>query len=76
MVEKALKKAKLVIVQDISNNSITADYADVILPAAGWLEKDGTMTNSDRRISRITSYNVCYTKLLRIGNSQRHAGFH
>jgi ferredoxin-nitrate reductase len=51
MVEKALKMAKLVIVQDISRNSITAQYADIIFPATTWLEKDGTMTNSERRIS-------------------------
>ena len=51
VVEEALKKARFVIVQDISGNSVTAHYADVVLPAAGWLEKQGTMTNSDRRIS-------------------------
>ncbi|PCI08819.1 MAG: NAD(P)H-nitrite reductase [Flavobacteriaceae bacterium] len=50
-VEEALKKAKFVIVQDISNNSETVKYADLVLPAAGWLEKEGTMTNSERRIS-------------------------
>ena len=50
-VERAMKKAKFVVVQDISKNSDTLEYADVILPAAGWLEKIGTMTNSDRRIS-------------------------
>ncbi len=50
-VEKALKKAKLVIVQDISHRSDTTQYADVLLPAAGWLEKEGTMTNSERRVS-------------------------
>jgi len=50
-VEEALKKAKFVIVQDISHNSETTKYADLLLPAAGWLEKDGTMTNSERRIS-------------------------
>lgn len=50
-VEAALKKAKFVIVQDISNNSETVKYADLVLPAAGWLEKEGTMTNSERRIS-------------------------
>lgn len=49
--EAALKKAKFVVVQDISSDSITTHYADVILPAAGWLEKEGTMTNSDRRVS-------------------------
>ncbi|MFA5327817.1 MAG: molybdopterin-dependent oxidoreductase [Prolixibacteraceae bacterium] len=49
-VEEALKKAKFVVVQDISLNSDTLPFADVIFPAAGWLEKDGTMTNSERRI--------------------------
>ncbi len=49
--EAALKKAKFVVVQDISVNSDTTQYADLLLPAAGWLEKEGTMTNSERRIS-------------------------
>ncbi|MDT9165629.1 molybdopterin-dependent oxidoreductase, partial [Escherichia coli] len=30
----------------------TTQYADVLLPALGWGEKDGTVTNSERRISR------------------------
>ncbi|MEL7585576.1 MAG: molybdopterin-dependent oxidoreductase [Prolixibacteraceae bacterium] len=50
-VEKALRKARFVVVQDISDKSDTLPFADVVFPAAGWLEKDGTMTNSDRRIS-------------------------
>jgi ferredoxin-nitrate reductase len=50
-VEKALAKAKFVVVQDISHNADTAKFADLLLPAAGWLEKEGTMTNSERRIS-------------------------
>lgn len=50
-VEEALKKANFVVVQDISHNSETTKYADLLLPAAGWLEKEGTMTNSERRIS-------------------------
>lgn len=50
-VEEALQKAAFVVVQDISHRSDTAAYADLLLPAAGWLEKEGTMTNSDRRIS-------------------------
>ncbi|MET4082658.1 ferredoxin-nitrate reductase [Pedobacter sp. UYP30] len=49
--EAALKKAKYVVVQEISNKSECLAYADVILPAAGWVEKEGTMTNSERRIS-------------------------
>lgn len=51
LVEEGLKKAKFVVVQDISNKPETLKYADVILPAAGWAEKEGTMTNSERRIS-------------------------
>ncbi|MGJ5643369.1 molybdopterin-dependent oxidoreductase [Formosa sp. S-31] len=50
-IEKALKQAKFVVVQDISHRSDTLEHADLILPAAGWLEKEGTMTNSERRIS-------------------------
>ncbi len=50
-VENALKKAKYVIVQDISHRSETIEYADLLLPAAGWAEKEGTMTNSERRIT-------------------------
>lgn len=49
--EQGLKKAKFVVVQDISNKLETLQYADVVLPAATWAEKEGTMTNSERRIS-------------------------
>lgn len=52
-VEVALKKARFVVVQDISKKSDTVQYADVILPAAGHFEKEGTMTNSERRISHL-----------------------
>ena len=51
LVEQALKKAKFVVVQEISNKAETLAFADVILPAAAWAEKEGTMTNSERRIS-------------------------
>lgn len=50
-IEKAMKNAKFVVVQDISHKSDTVAFADLVLPAAGWLEKEGTMTNSERRIS-------------------------
>lgn len=50
-VEKALQNASFVVVQDISHSSETTKFADLLLPAAGWLEKEGTMTNSERRIS-------------------------
>lgn len=50
-VEAALKNAKFVVVQDMSNQHESIPYADVVLPAATWVEKEGTMTNSERRIS-------------------------
>jgi ferredoxin-nitrate reductase len=50
LIERALKAASFVVVQDISHRSDTVEYADLILPAAGWGEKTGTMTNSERRI--------------------------
>ncbi len=53
--EAGLKKAKFVVVQDISNRPETLAYADVILPAATWAEKEGTMTNSERRISYLNA---------------------
>jgi ferredoxin-nitrate reductase len=46
-----LQKAKFVVVQDISNTVETLHYADVVLPAAAWAEKEGTMTNAGRYIS-------------------------
>lgn len=52
--EEGLKKAKFVVVQEISNKPETLQYADVVLPAASWLEKEGTMTNADRRISYLS----------------------
>ncbi|WP_010179103.1 nitrate reductase [Aquimarina agarilytica] len=53
-IERALKKAKFVVVQEISSNAETLEYADLILPAAAWAEKEGTMTNSERRISHLS----------------------
>lgn len=52
IVEKALKTCPLVIVSDTVTNTDTTEHADILLPAAGWGEKDGTVTNSERRISR------------------------
>ncbi|MEZ0541222.1 molybdopterin-dependent oxidoreductase [Fibrella arboris] len=52
-VERALKQGRFVVVQDISSRADTVAYADVVLPAAGWLEKEGTMTNAERRITHL-----------------------
>ena len=46
-----MANSKFVVVQEISHKSDTLQYADLVLPAAAWLEKEGTMTNSERRIS-------------------------
>jgi anaerobic selenocysteine-containing dehydrogenase len=51
LVERALRRAELVIVQDAYNNGETLRFADVILPAAQWAEQDGTFTGSDRHIT-------------------------
>jgi formate dehydrogenase major subunit len=51
-VESALKNLECLIVQDIFLNE-TAKYAHVFLPGASFLEKDGTFTNAERRISPV-----------------------
>jgi assimilatory nitrate reductase catalytic subunit len=51
-VAEALQACPFVVVSDVTANTETAQYADVLLPAMGWGEKDGTVTNSERRISR------------------------
>ncbi|MEZ5593538.1 MAG: molybdopterin-dependent oxidoreductase [Gammaproteobacteria bacterium] len=51
-VRAALKTCPLVIVSEVNQNTDTAAYADILLPALAWGEKDGTVTNSERRISR------------------------
>lgn len=51
-VKAALEKCELVVVSDVMRETDTTPYADVLLPALAWGEKDGTVTNSERRISR------------------------
>ncbi len=55
-VAQALAKCELVVVSEVSARSDTADLAHVLLPAQGWGEKNGTVTNSERRISRQRSF--------------------
>ncbi len=52
-VRKALDGAEFVVVQEAFRDAETCDYADVLLPAASWGEREGTVTNSERRISRV-----------------------
>lgn len=49
---EALEKTEFTVVQDIFFND-TAEYADVVLPAACFAEKEGTFTNTERRVQKI-----------------------
>ena len=51
-VRRALARCELVVVSDCIAQTDTTACAHVLLPATGWGEKDGTVTNSERRISR------------------------
>ncbi len=51
-VREALAKCPFVVVSDVIAETDTSRYAHVRLPAAGWGEKDGTVTNSERVVSR------------------------
>jgi formate dehydrogenase major subunit len=51
-VEAALRSLQCLIVQDLFLNE-TAKFAHVFLPGSSFLEKDGTFTNAERRISRV-----------------------
>ncbi len=53
LVRRALQRADYVVLQDAYATTATARYADLLLPAATWGEKEGTVTNSERRISRV-----------------------
>jgi anaerobic selenocysteine-containing dehydrogenase len=52
-VHDLLDRLDLLVVQDMYTTTETARRADLVLPAAGWGEKDGTFINSERRISRV-----------------------
>ncbi len=51
-IKAALEKCPFVVVSDCIADTETTRLADVVLPAQGWSEKSGTVTNSERRISR------------------------
>jgi assimilatory nitrate reductase catalytic subunit len=54
-VRAALERAEFVVLQDAYRNTDTASYADVLLPASTWGEKEGTVTNSERRITHVNA---------------------
>ncbi|WP_434211963.1 nitrate reductase [[Pseudomonas] boreopolis] len=52
-VREALQRAEYVVVQEAFAGTDTVPYADALLPASSWGEKEGTVTNSERRITRV-----------------------
>src|SRR5512139_1121688 len=53
LINEALTSAEFVVLQEAYRNTETAAYADLLLPAATWGEKEGTVTNSERRITHV-----------------------
>ncbi|MED5595105.1 molybdopterin-dependent oxidoreductase [Janthinobacterium sp. P210006] len=81
-VRRALSQCELVVVSDISAQSDTNAHAHVLLPALGWGEKDGTVTNSERRISRQRAFlpapgaaRADWQVLCEVATRMGHAGF-
>ena len=54
-VQKSLQNAELVVVQDAYSNTDSSQYADVLFPASTWGEKEGSVTNSERRITHVNA---------------------
>ena len=52
-VRRALERAEFVVVQEAFSTTATCRFADLLLPATTWGEKEGTVTNSERRVSRV-----------------------
>jgi len=50
---EALARCDFVVLQEAYRNTETAPFADLLLPAASWGEKEGTVTNSERRITHV-----------------------
>ena len=56
---RALTQCETVIVSDCVRETDTTQFAQILLPAAGWGEKDGTVTSSERTISRQRAFLPC-----------------
>jgi len=52
-IRKSMEKLEFVAVQDCYRDTESADYAHVFLPAGTWAEKEGVMTNTERRINLV-----------------------
>jgi len=53
VLKQALETVEFLVVQDAFHPTPTSELADLILPAAMWGEKEGTYTNSERRVSKV-----------------------
>jgi assimilatory nitrate reductase catalytic subunit len=84
-VREALQAADYVVLQEAYGNTDTAAYADLLLPASGWGEKHGTVTNSERCITRVLpavqapgearhDWEIVVDFARRLGNKLGHAG--
>jgi len=81
-VEEALKKLDFLVVQEVFLSE-TAQLADVVLPATVFAEKDGTFTNTERRVQRVRraveppgearlDWQVCSEVAVRMGYEMRY----
>ncbi len=52
-VRRALQRCEFVVVQEAFSTTETCEWADLLLPATTWGEKEGTVTNSERRVTRV-----------------------
>ncbi|MDO6385739.1 nitrate reductase [Uliginosibacterium sp. 31-12] len=55
LIREALEKCEFVVLQEAYANTETAAYADLLLPALTWAEKEGTVTNTERRITHVNA---------------------
>lgn len=81
-VEAAIRACPFVVVSDILGETDTARHAHVLLPSLGWGEKSGTVTNSERRISRQRPFlptpgeaGADWWQLAEVGRRMGFAGF-
>jgi hypothetical protein len=58
-VDEGIGKLDFLVSQDIFLNEMTRRYADVVLPASSFAEKDGTFTNTERRVNRVRAAVPC-----------------
>jgi predicted molibdopterin-dependent oxidoreductase YjgC len=58
-VEEGLERLEFMVAQDLFLNETTRDHADVVFPASSFAEKDGTFTNTERRVNRVRAAVPC-----------------